>query len=164
MAELERCAVFFVFPWFCPLFTSNALCGSARAREKMLERELSKLAGDNWQVSGMLLSRTTVAYIDMVQSSLDIPLNNSMATTQFGRSALGVSALLRPAPSDAQPSQQSVEATMAHVEQVRLMILGMEQRLQVREEKLVKTVEKAEKEGARFQEIEKGLGLAAATV
>jgi hypothetical protein len=163
MAELERCAVFFVFSWFCPFFTSSALC-SAKAREKMLERELSKLAGDNWQVSGVLLSRATVAYIDMVQSSLDITLNSSTATTQFGRSALGVSALLRPASSDVQPSQQSVEATMAHVEQVRLMILGMEQRLQVREEKLVKTVEKAEKEGARFQEIGKGLGLAAATV
>jgi hypothetical protein len=86
-----------------------------------------------------------------------------MAPTGLGRSALGVSSLLRPsAPSaspDTRPPQQSVDATMAHIEQVRLMILGMEQRLQVREEKLVKTVEKAEKEGAKFQEMGKGLSV-----
>ena len=49
----------------------------------------------------------------------------------------------------------TTDATMAQIEQVRLLILGMEQRLQSREEKLVKSIEKAEEEGSRFEEIRK---------
>ena len=100
-----------------------------------------------------------VSFADLDQSSLDISLNHSMVHTPLARSALGVSALLRPPAPDSKPSQESLNATLAHVEKVRLMILGIEQRLQVREEKLVKTLEKAEKEGARFHEMGKGLNL-----
>lgn len=53
------------------------------------------------------------------------------------------------------PSQDATQATLSHIEQVRLLILGMEQRLQVREEKLSKTVEKAEREGGRFEDMRK---------
>jgi hypothetical protein len=45
----------------------------------------------------------------------------------------------------------------AHVQQVRLLILGMEQRLQTREEKLTKTIERAESEGRRFEEVRQEL-------
>jgi hypothetical protein len=48
-----------------------------------------------------------------------------------------------------------VEATMAHVEQVRLLVLGMEERLRAREEKLVKTVQKADQESHRFEVLSK---------
>jgi len=41
---------------------------------------------------------------------------------------------------------------LAHVEQVRLLVLGMEQRLQTREEQLTRTIEKAESESHRFEE------------
>ena len=41
---------------------------------------------------------------------------------------------------------------MAHIEQVRLLILGMEQRLQSREDKLLKTIQRAEAEGSRFEQ------------
>ncbi len=44
---------------------------------------------------------------------------------------------------------------MAHVEQVRLLVLGMEERLRVREEKLVKTMEKADQESHRFEGLSK---------
>lgn len=47
------------------------------------------------------------------------------------------------------------DATKAYIEQVRLLVLGMEQRLQTREEKLTKTVEKAEAEGAKFDELKR---------
>ena len=47
------------------------------------------------------------------------------------------------------------EATQAHAEQLRLLIMGMEQRLQTREEKLLKTIEKADVESARFEEMRK---------
>ena len=58
------------------------------------------------------------------------------------------------APSDnAASDKASVEATKAYVEQMRLMILGMEQRLQSREDKLAKHIERAEAEGARFDEV-----------
>jgi hypothetical protein len=49
----------------------------------------------------------------------------------------------------------SAEATMAHVEQVRLLVLGMEERLRTREEKLVKTMEKADQESHRFEVLRK---------
>ncbi len=45
------------------------------------------------------------------------------------------------------------QATLAHIEQVRMLIMGMEQRLHTREEKLVKSVERAESEGRRFEEL-----------
>jgi len=48
-----------------------------------------------------------------------------------------------------------VEATLAQVEQVRLLVLGMEERLRVREEKLVKTVEKADQESHKFEVLRK---------
>ena len=44
---------------------------------------------------------------------------------------------------------------MAHVEQVRLLVLGMEERLRTREEKLVKTMEKADQESHRFEVLNK---------
>ena len=55
------------------------------------------------------------------------------------------------------PESQSgdAEAKKAFIEQVRLLVLGMEQRLQTREEKLVKSLEKAEAEEARFEELKK---------
>lgn len=52
------------------------------------------------------------------------------------------------------PSSQATDAenTRAYIERVRLLILGMEQRLKTREEKLTKTVEIAQAEGARYDE------------
>ena len=43
------------------------------------------------------------------------------------------------------------QAQIAHLEQLRMLILGMEQRLEVREEKLVKAVEQAKNEGKRYE-------------
>lgn len=56
------------------------------------------------------------------------------------------------AQTDSSSTNATVEGTMAHIEQVRLLILGMEQRLQSREEKLVKTIQRAEAEGTRFEQ------------
>lgn len=50
------------------------------------------------------------------------------------------------------PRSGDAQSTKAYVEQVRLLILGMEQRLKTHEEKLAKTVEAAEVEGARYEE------------
>jgi hypothetical protein len=58
---------------------------------------------------------------------------------------------LNPAQRQLQIERQ--QATLAHIEQVRMLIMGMEQRLQTREDKLVKSVERAESEGRRFEEL-----------
>lgn len=55
--------------------------------------------------------------------------------------------------SSAASPPTTVDATKAYLEQVRLTILGMEQRMQSREEKLAKHIERAEAEGARFEEV-----------
>lgn len=46
---------------------------------------------------------------------------------------------------------------------MRLAILGMEQRMQSREDKLAKHIERAEAEGARFEEIRKQVSSAASS-
>lgn len=43
-------------------------------------------------------------------------------------------------------------AAMAQIEQVRMLILGMDQRLDMREERLSKTIHKAEDESKRFED------------
>ncbi|KZT27528.1 hypothetical protein NEOLEDRAFT_1130498 [Neolentinus lepideus HHB14362 ss-1] len=101
-----------------------------RNREKMLEKELEKLAGINWQ------------------SSLGLP--SSAFSTRLGPN--------HNAPSSSQsdaPSQAAVEETMAHIDQVKLLILGMEQRLQAREDKLVQSIDRAQAEGRRFEDLRK---------
>lgn len=55
------------------------------------------------------------------------------------------------APASGSDAQQ--QPNRAFVEQVRLLVLGMEQRLQTREERLAKSIERAEAEGARFEEL-----------
>ena len=66
------------------------------------------------------------------------------------------SRVTNPSPDHSQP-QQSLN--LAQIEQVRMLILGMEQRLQVREEKLIKTVGRAEDEGRRFEALRTEIGV-----
>ncbi|CAL1694765.1 unnamed protein product [Somion occarium] len=56
---------------------------------------------------------------------------------------------------DSQLDPASPEAAMAQVEKVRLLIIGMEERLQMREEKLLQNIKKAEAEGTKFEELRK---------
>ncbi|OSX66829.1 hypothetical protein POSPLADRAFT_1042138 [Postia placenta MAD-698-R-SB12] len=104
-----------------------------KAREKMLERELEKLAGANWQAN-LNISAAPAPVAAMRAANVLNPHRLDAGSAPGGGSAA------------------STEATAAHVEQVRLLILGMEQRLQSREEKLLKTIERAETEGDRFEE------------
>lgn len=54
-------------------------------------------------------------------------------------------------------SHATAEATLAQVEQMRLLILGMQQRLQTREETLTKAIERAEGEGMKFEELRRSM-------
>jgi len=108
-----------------------------KTREKMLERELAKLAGENWQ------SALDIAPVSSIinRSTILHTRSNTLATPPP-----------RPSTTTNEPPNQ---ATLAHVEQIRLLILGMEKRLQGREDKLVKTIERAEGETTRFEELRK---------
>jgi hypothetical protein len=111
----------------------------------MLEQELEKLVGANWQVCVFPLSiklRLTV-----LQNSLNIQQSSVM-----GRRLADMSTASLPS-EDSGPSRASVESTIAHVEQVRLMILGMEQRLEAREAELAANVRKAQAESSKFEEM-----------
>ncbi|KAM5539968.1 hypothetical protein V8D89_006471 [Ganoderma adspersum] len=108
-----------------------------KVREKMLERELEKLVGANWQSNLELGTPASASGFHARASGLANPGKSSGPAASGG------------APSD----KASVEATKAYVEQMRLMILGMEQRMQSREDKLAKHIERAEAEGARFEEV-----------
>ncbi|KAG6877021.1 hypothetical protein C0992_011043 [Termitomyces sp. T32_za158] len=105
----------------------------ARKREKTLEQALARLAGENWQ------------------SSLDIapaPYNTAASSSP--------SLSRRQAPVVANSSENGDMSV--HLEQVRMLILGMEQRLQIREEKLMRTIENAESEANKFEKQHKTLG------
>jgi hypothetical protein len=94
-----------------------------------------------------------------MQSVLDI---NPPSSTFVAR-AMGSALLSRatpPPPHDTSgpaptASQAAVEATLAQMEQVRLLVLGMEQRMQEREEKLTKTVERAEAQEVKCEALRK---------
>ncbi|XP_006453842.1 hypothetical protein AGABI2DRAFT_196390 [Agaricus bisporus var. bisporus H97] len=125
----------------------------AKQREKMLEQALSKLAGENWQASldippPSLAARPGHRRINSVTSLASSPL--SIASPAASRPASAT-----PPPSSSQMSQPDRQQALAYIEQVRLLVLGMEQRLQTRENKLVKTLERAEGEGKRFEQYRK---------
>jgi len=125
----------------------------AKIREKTLERELARIAGENWQTNLEIAPLPSGRH--QRSNTIASPL-----TLNIGRHAYSPSPSPRPdsrvmnqSPDHSQPqkSQPQQSLNLAQIEQVRMLILGMEQRLQVREEKLIKTVERAEDEGRRFE-------------
>lgn len=73
------------------------------------------------------------------QSALDINSESSLPRTA------GLQHSETDPPSD--------QATSAHIQQIRMLVMGMEQRLQEREELLSKEIQKAETEKRRFDEL-----------
>lgn len=65
-------------------------------------------------------------------------------------------------PQNGEPSSTTNEATLAQMEQVRLLVLGLDQRMQAREGSLMQIIQRAEGEGAKFEELRKN-ALAAKT-
>ncbi|KAI4517344.1 hypothetical protein K525DRAFT_211107 [Schizophyllum commune Loenen D] len=111
-----------------------------KTREKMLENALAKFAGPNWQ------------------DALDLPSLDAPATpSKYSKPGAGSSpskcanpnATASPSKNDPPPPPPA--AHLAQLEQVRLLVLGMEQRLRAREEKLEAVVRRAEGEGARYE-------------
>ncbi|KAG2141096.1 hypothetical protein DEU56DRAFT_797292 [Suillus clintonianus] len=103
-----------------------------KTREKGLEQALAKLAGENWQSALDIAPSSSTFAARAVMGSV---FARGTPTPQSGTSDSSASVPV---------SQAAVEATLTQVEQIRLLVLGMEQRLQNREEKLAKTIEHAE--------------------
>lgn len=85
----------------------------------------------------------------------------------MGSSLLGRATATPPLPSEASDlhpaaSQASIEATLSQIEQIRLLVLGMEQRMQEREEKLTKTIDRAQAQEVKCEALRKVLPTKAA--
>ena len=72
------------------------------------------------------------------------------------RSSLKSPARLQPTPppssSPKAPSQVDRDSMKAYIDQVRTLVLGMEQRMQSREENLLRALEAAEEESAKYED------------
>jgi len=141
-----------------------------KLREKMLERELTRLAGDNWQTNleitplqptsaNPLRSGANLHHRSNTIGSLPASFrsSNSQSPPPLIRSHRKQNSQNQSSPLDEhalegqEKEARHRQAQAAHLEQLKLLILGMEQRLEVREEKLTKTVEHAENEGKRYE-------------
>ncbi|KAI3612635.1 hypothetical protein WG66_014698 [Moniliophthora roreri] len=128
-----------------------------KMREKMLERELAKLAGENWQSAlDIAPVPATIGRTGLHQRSNTIasPLSTSSRSSPT-RSMTAPITTESPTSISPPDSEQERQRLAAHIEQVRMLVLGVEQRLQGREEKLISRIEKAEGETKRFEEIRK---------
>ncbi|PFH48108.1 hypothetical protein AMATHDRAFT_150576, partial [Amanita thiersii Skay4041] len=133
----------------------------AKTRIQLLERELARLAGENWQ-SALDIS-PTVPF-----NTRNSIMHHHRSSTLSSITSSIIGGMGQPQTDDdrlpggqhrpgGHPAAQSREATLAHIESIRLLVLGIEQRLQTREDKLVKTVEKAENEGKKFETLQQEL-------
>ncbi|KAG1797972.1 uncharacterized protein BJ212DRAFT_267992 [Suillus subaureus] len=114
-----------------------------KTREKMLEQALAKFAGENWQ-----------SVLDIAPSSSTFAARTVMGSV-FSRGTPTPQPDNPDSSTSATVSQAAVEATLSQVEQIRLLVLGMEQRLQNREEKLAKTIEHAEAQEIKCDALKK---------
>ncbi|KZT02055.1 uncharacterized protein LAESUDRAFT_685852 [Laetiporus sulphureus 93-53] len=110
-----------------------------KAREKVLERELERLAGANWQENLNI-------------GTLSSPVKNSRRSSAPPPLGSASSSTFTQVQSTESPVNVGTNAVAPHTEQLRLLILGMEERLRAREEKLLQAIERAEAEGSRFEE------------
>lgn len=120
----------------------------------MLERELTKLAGDNWQVRPTRLFHCPTSTHVLSQEMLEISPSPASATVPT-RALFGRRGSVSNASQTGEPSSATNEATLAQMEQVRLLVLGLDQRMQAREGSLVQIIQRAEGEVAKFEELRK---------
>lgn len=107
---------------------------SGKTREKMLERELARLAGENWQSN----------------LNLDLPHNSSAVS-------LSLKAPQRSAGSTSQDSSADSVVTAEMLEKVKLLVMGMERRLEIRKEKLTTAMAEAKTEAQKYDDLTRAL-------
>ncbi|CAA7265038.1 unnamed protein product [Cyclocybe aegerita] len=151
-----------------------------KLREKTLERELARLAGENWQsnLEVPLPPSGTIRGMHQRSNTINSPIVGGARRTHSPSPSPRADAYHHPNASPGARHTHNVSRSsivhsptppavideereaareerererLAQLEQMKLLILGMQQRLEIREEKLVKMVEKAESEGRRFE-------------
>lgn len=121
---------------------------AVKEREKLLEDQLRKLAGENWA------------------TNLEIPASSSPLKRPAARRSVDSGSGASKPPSGLSPNattSYTTEETIAYLETVKQLVMGMESRLSEREDKLAQFVSRAEKEGRKFEEISKQLNASANT-
>jgi hypothetical protein len=86
---------------------------------------------------------------------LDSPTQLTGHSKDRSSSNTSASARLQNGQQTDEQKVQSVEAAIAHIEQVKLMILGMDQRLESRETEISTNIKRAQAESTRFEEMRK---------
>jgi len=122
----------------------------AKNRERLLEGQMRKFAGEDWEDT--LNLNTTFSGSPSVR-----PIGSSLARVAAADNSFSS---LAPSSSvtsltERAPSPSSMDATLAHMEQIRTMLVGMSERLQSGEEKLQHTIDRAEKEVLQLDDIVK---------
>ncbi|KAJ3857486.1 hypothetical protein EV368DRAFT_30111 [Lentinula lateritia] len=125
-----------------------------KIREKMLERELARLAGDNWQSSLDISPFPPAAIGTLGRSSAFHQRSNTAPTNTRMDSSSTSSGQTRPGGGGGGSDPAMLAA---HIEKVRLLIMGMETRISKREDHLQEMVKRAESEGRRWQEVVGGV-------
>ena len=106
----------------------------------------------------MFLEQNNIAIPVLSAGRIDSP---TQPTSRSGHSRNHSSGGGPSASADSQNQQQSeqqkksVEATIAQIEQIKLMILGMDQRLENRETEIMANIKRAQGESSRFEEMRK---------
>ncbi|KAH8111881.1 hypothetical protein DFH11DRAFT_1610467 [Phellopilus nigrolimitatus] len=140
-------------------------------REKMLERELAKLAGDNWQTSLNIPANTSASsrsgflragdtssfFLPQAESTaaiLDSTFDASASASFFSSpDAMDSASPSTPRQNNPPANAQTLSSALAHIAQVRALILGMEERMEARENRLTQEVARAEGETRRFEAV-----------
>ncbi|KAF9654408.1 hypothetical protein BDM02DRAFT_149996 [Thelephora ganbajun] len=133
----------------------NERCMGELERSKMqvkhLEQALTDLAGPNW--------KNNIAIPALSAGRLDSPTRpaSRSAHSRDRSSTSGLGAMNANSQNQQQSEQQkkSVEATIAYIEQVKLMILGIDQKLESKEAEVAAGIKHAQAESSRFEEMRK---------
>ncbi|KAI5885246.1 uncharacterized protein SCHCODRAFT_02644213 [Schizophyllum commune H4-8] len=121
-----------------------------KTREKMLENALAKFAGPNWQ-DALDLPSLDAANVPATPSKYGKPGASASPSKYANPNATASPSKSSASAENPTPAPPPPAAQLSQLEQVRLLVLGMEQRLRAREEKLEAVVRRAEGEGARYE-------------
>lgn len=135
-----------VFPFF-----------SRQARIVQLERALSSVMGENWEVSCLFLDLSRTVSESMAYSQEKLELEGATVTRSTSmrkRQSMQPAPVAAPPPSSISPvMEQQNDTQHASLQQIRMLILGMEKRLESRTEQLEEEISKADAEGRRYREL-----------
>ncbi|KAF9037001.1 hypothetical protein BDZ89DRAFT_1061696 [Hymenopellis radicata] len=102
-----------------------------KTREKMLERELARFAGENWQ-----------ANLELPHNSSSISLSLKTPQSETTKTAEG-------------NGENAVSPEV--IEKIKLLVMGMEHRLEIRKERLSNTMVEAKQEAQKYEDLTRAL-------